>query len=265
MAIDTKDVFCQAFNTVNTQGITSFTDVLDTAYRISKSRDPSVTTAALANATGAWYAWLLVIFFEEMCDRHNKQQIVLKLPNVQALPCVRLYSQELQNLLEDFKRKLMAVAQVNLVTSNPDFAIINKKHEDSRIYMLSSLLSASHLDAFDNLYSKYEGTCNLGDLVAFLGAKTSLRPDRRIQLLHEGSLMKAIHTHLKTRNWDITATSLKYYGVSLHLTRADIIGLRSVATHSIVSASLIPERAVDEMVKVSGTDEIEAFTQQYLS
>jgi len=205
-----------------------------------------------------------VIFFEELTSKVGKQHIVLKLPNVKTMPCVRLYEGSLHDLLEDFKKKLMAVAQVNLVTSNPDFAIINEKCKSTRIYDLSTLLTTEHLDSYDALYKSFEGTCSLGDLVAFLGVKTSLRPDRRIQLLHEGSLMKAIHTHLKTRNWDISAASLKYYGLSLHLTEADIVGLKSVATHSIVSASLIPERAVDEMLEVSNTAELESFASSYL-
>jgi hypothetical protein len=265
MAIDTKGIFCEAFNNIGASHISDFKVVLDAAKLIAKSRDPRVTAQALANAAGAWYAWLLVIFFEDLTSQVGKQQIVLKLPNVKTMPCVRLYEGSLHDLLEDFKKKLMVVAKVNLVTSNPDFAIINKKSEPSRIYDLSRLLKTTDLDSYDVLYKDFVGSCTLEDLVGFLGVKTSLRPDRRIQLLHEGSLMKAIHTHLKTRNWDITASSLKYYGLSLRLTNADIVGLKSVATHSIVSASLIPERAVDEMVQVCNKNDLGLFTSGYLT
>ncbi|WP_373695840.1 Cfr10I/Bse634I family restriction endonuclease [Brunnivagina elsteri] len=37
------------------------------------------------------------------------------------------------------------------------------------------------------------GKCNLKDIIGYASIKTSLRPDRRLQIPHEGSLMKAIY------------------------------------------------------------------------
>ena len=71
--------------------------------------------------------------------------------------------------------------------------------------------------------------------------------------------MKAIYTHLKTRNWDISAPGAKYFALTLDMTDADANGLRSVATHSIVSASLVPERAVDEVVKIWNPETLRNF------
>lgn len=262
MSIDTKLVFCEAFNSVAKAEQASFLDVLDETKRLATIREPNVDKNALANANGAWYAWLLVIFAERIHHSLKAKSTFLKLPNVKSMPCSQLYVEQLQNLLADFQRKLLEVAGVNLVTSNPDFALV-LKGSDAKIYDFQGNLTRDHLENYDSLYKKFISTCELDELISYIGVKTSLRPDRRIQLLHEGSLMKAIYTHLKTRNWEIAAKGLQYYGLTLKLGKADSDGLKSVATHSIVSASLRPERAVDGMYQITNELELKSFLERF--
>lgn len=260
MSIDTKATFCHAVNTIGAENIKSFHEVLNLASLEALRVDPDTTKAALANASGAWYAWLLVIFGESINSKNpDKTLTFLKLPNVTSMPCSALYENSLQLLLNDFQKKLSDFADVNLVTSNPDFAILNLPQE-SRIYDLKTALNNNHLEGYDRLYRDFESRCKLENLIAYIGVKTSLRPDRRIQLLHEGSLMKAIYTHLKTRNWDLSANGLAYHALTLsELSDADTNGLKSVATHSIVSASLKPERAVDSSCQIASVTDLEIF------
>lgn len=263
MPINTKQVFCEAVNAVGALNISGFADVFIKTESIVRQLAPKTTTAALANAKGTWYAWLLAIYAEEEISLLGGNLTMLKLPSVTSYLCTKLYAMQLQDLLEDFKAKLVAVGGANLVTSNPDFAVL-RKSPLQRIYNLTDQLTESHLDLYDTQYRGLDSSCQLDELTAFIGVKTSLRPDRRIQLLHEGSLMKAIYTHLKTRNWDIFAKGLHYYGLSLELSRADIEGLCSVATHSIASASLRPERAVDAVCAVASRIQLNCFIKNYL-
>lgn len=258
MSIDTKGVFCEVFNHIGGVNVTSFEEFLSRTKNVARGYNPQVKEPALANANGAWYAWLLVIFGEAILAENARLKTFLKLPNVSSMPCSQLYVPKLHDLLKDFELKLRSVAGVNLVTSNPDFALLSKASE-GRVYDFSGALTKEHLERYDLLYRQYSGSCELDDLTAYVGVKTSLRPDRRIQLLHEGSLMKAIYTHLKTRNWEIGANGIEYFALTLKMTNADEDGLRSVATHSITSASLKPERAVDGIFCVSSYEELSSF------
>ncbi len=258
MSIDTKSVFCDVAKDIKiTTSDFNFVTFLECAENLAKSRY-SPTKQALANARGAWFAWLFQIGCETLLEHQETEFFTLKLPNTTGFPFIRLYNPELRRLISDFESKLDRIASVNLVTSNPDFAVLRAKPGFPRLKFPVEITQET-LREVDEFYRNFESTLDINELIAFIGLKTSLRPDRRIQLLHEGSLVKALHTHLKTRNWDIDAKPLKYFGVSLEVSDADIEGLRSVATHSIVSASLIPERAVDAIVNVQTLEDLRRF------
>ena len=82
-------------------------------------------------------------------------------------------------------------------------------------------LNVETLNLIDNFYKNYISKCDLPEIAAFVSIKTSLRPDRRLQLSHEGALTKAFFQHLKTRLWDIDVENLKYYACSMNISEAD--------------------------------------------
>jgi len=53
--------------------------------------------------------------------------------------------------------------------------------------------------------------------------------------------MKAIYTHLQTREWIINLKGLKYYAFSTKI--SDKNALKTVATHSITTVSSLPQAA----------------------
>jgi len=109
-------------------------------------------------------------------------------------------------------------------------------------------------------YREFEGVCGFEHIVGYLSVKTSLRPDRRLQIPHEGSLMKAIYTHLQTRKWIISPKGLKYYASATSIGDADITALKTVATHSITTVQNIPQPAVDEVFQIDSiTDAMEVY------
>lgn len=263
MSVNTAEVFCSVYNKLSNDQQDDF----QLCLRLMKEyavKNYAASGDSLKNVGGAWYAWLLAIGFSIEAKRRGLKKLFLKLPNVRVMPCTNLYNHNLTSLLKDFEEKLYHVSQANLITSNPDFVVI-RTTEGYNGTELQNPITTAVLENFDTQYQSFEGNLRLGDLEAYIGVKTSLRPDRRIQLLHEGSLMKAIHTHLVTRNWDITAERLRYYGISLTTTAADVSGLKSVATHSIITAGVKPERAVDALVEIPNAKKLSEFIDLYNS
>lgn len=97
----------------------------------------------------------------------------------------------------------------------------------------------------------------LDDIAGYLSVKASLRPDRRLQLAHEGSLMKALYTHLQTRTWTINPRGIRYFAASKKISEADIKGLKTVATHSIIDVKSSPQSAVDELFQINTVNELD--------
>jgi hypothetical protein len=89
-----------------------------------------------------------------------------------------------------------------------------------------------------------------------MSVKTSFRPDRRLQIPHEGSLMKALYAHLVTREWELTPRGLKYYAVACSVGEPDRRALKTVATHSITTVTNLPQAAVDEVFCVNNKEEL---------
>lgn len=164
-----------------------------------------------------------------------------------------LYSTRLNNLIIDLKKKVAEVSGVQLITSNPDFVII---HRDLARGVLGNMAPIEHLTpesltGLEVIYRKFIGTCDFEQIVGYISVKTSLRPDRRLQISHEGSLMKALYAHLQTREWIISPTGLKFYAVATKISDADINALKTVATHSLTTVFSLPQAAVDEVFEVN--------------
>ncbi|MFZ6754167.1 Cfr10I/Bse634I family restriction endonuclease [Undibacterium sp. Dicai25W] len=262
MAIDTKSVFCRAYNSANYTSL-NFEQFLGQCEAIARLDEPAVSGAALANTRGAWYAWLIAIESIRFGQSNPLASFLVKLPNVSSFDSISLYEESISKLVVDFREKLSLAGDVNLTTSNPDYVIISRELGYA-LPDITGVIAPVNLEQIDTFYRNFVGRCNLDQIVGYLGAKSSVRPDRRIQLLHEGSLTKAIYTHLQTRLWLINPKGIKYYAVSMSFGPADLAGLKSVATHSIASSAMKPEPAIDIATSVFDTQTAHSFFNQVL-
>lgn len=262
MAIDTQKEFCDAINFIG--GIKKIGD-FDTVIQImqNSARRRGASAGGINNATGAWYAWLLAIEAIKFKGRNPNACTLVKLPAIDQFDYTTLYKAEQTELIQDFKEKIGQQANVNLISSNPDYAIISADISVPAIN-LAVPLTKSSLNQIDNDYKNFISKCGLNDIKGYLGAKKSLRPDRRLQLLHEGSLVKAVYTHLQTRQWLTDANRIKFYAASGKVSEADRQGLRSVATHSITSALVQPEPAVDAVEVISSAVQAQRVFRKFL-
>jgi hypothetical protein len=110
-------------------------------------------------------------------------------------------------------------------------------------------LSPDDLQVLATAYEGLVGQCPHQSLRFGVAVKKGLRPDRRYQIVYEGSLMKAVVSHLHSRYWD-TSYSARYYGiVNDPLSEQDEIVLSNPSIDSVISVYVEPRRAVDEIVQ----------------
>ncbi len=226
----------------------------------------NVSKGALSNVHGDWYEWLLAMAGWNYCVENSKANVPLLLPNVSRYDVASLYISKLHDLILDLREKVEKTSKVKLITSNPDFVIINRKTFDKEFKKPLKIkeLTVENLSFLNEAYSKFTSKCNFEEIEGYIAVKTSLRPDRRLQIPHEGSLMKAIYTHLQTREWIIDPKGLKYYAFSTKISKADKNALKTVATHSITTVSSLPQAAVDEVFQVNSIQQAQEAFQQVL-
>jgi hypothetical protein len=82
-----------------------------------------------------------------------------------------------------------------------------------------------------------------------LTVKTSLRPDRRYQAVHEANTLKAVVAHLSARLWD-RGISCAYYTLTQSASDADVDVFHTAAIQSVVDVNREPMRAVDGVAQV---------------
>jgi hypothetical protein len=221
----------------------------DTYVRI---QEPSVTNGALSNCHGDWYEWILAIAAWNQKIASNSNRLAVLLPNVMSFDANTLYHTEIYELVEDLKRKVRATTHVEFITSNPDFVMFRQDDFEPSFNVAIDLntITVQSLNILDEAYRHFVGLLDFTDLLAYASVKTSLRPDRRLQISHEGSLVKAIHQHIITRKWIINPNPLRYYAISTSVGVPDRTGLKTIATHSIITVNQVPVSAVDEVYEI---------------
>ncbi|MBS1751399.1 MAG: Cfr10I/Bse634I family restriction endonuclease [Bacteroidetes bacterium] len=237
---------------------------LDTAIR---DREPSITTGALSNVHGDWYEWLLAITaWNHFCLNQNSHLAIL-MPNISQFDVARLYEPTINATIEDLRTKVQESSGVRLITSNPDFVIIDGNLARQLLPEINAHqnFDTNSLNFLETLYTHFIGRCNFYQIIGYASVKASLRPDRRLQIAHEGSLMKAIYTHLQTRQWILNPPGLKYYAISTRITDPDRVALKTVATHSITIVSSIPQAAVDDVFEVNSLQQAQVAFEEILN
>ena len=260
------EAFVQLLNGNLPNPIQMISNLLDDMDIQVRQQDAAITREALSNAHGDWYEWLLAISAWNTFVNNPNANIAILLPNISQFDVAHLYTSELTHLIDDLRNKVQNVAQVQLITSNPDFVII-KREVANRIIQNQEpieLFDTNSINFLSSVYSNFTNSCEFDQILGYVSVKTSFRPDRRLQIAHEGSLMKAIYIHLQTRKWVINPPGLKYYAVATRVGNPDRNALRTVATHSITTVSSLPQAAVDDVFEVNSMQRADQVFQQIL-
>lgn len=256
---------CELLNGALPHEDTSFTHLfkkMDTEVRASF---PEVSTGALSNVHGDWYENLIAVVAWNMMVDGKCEYLLLPIPKASSFDLWSLYESKLYEYVKDLRSKVFDSTGTMLITSNPDFVILKKSAIPNLKAESISALTPKNLSMVNELYVQAGGMCGFDDLIGFLSVKTSMRPDRRLQVCHEGAMMKSVYSHIRTREWILNATGMKYFAATTKLTTADRNALRSVAGHSLAHVQGLPESSVDEAFCVDSVRQVEEMIEEILN
>lgn len=231
----------------------TYKEILSTMDKKILEYDKNISGGALNNCHGDWYEWIIGAQAWNYRIINNNKYLLLMLPNISRFDIATLYKNKLSDYILDLRSKVSVAAGVELITSNPDFVIINPEDIDINP-IFSEPINAfipENIKKLESAYEYFTHKCDFKNIIGYLSVKTSLRPDRRLQIPHEGSLMKALYVHLQTRDWIIQPKGLKYYAASTEVGIKDRMALKTVATHSITLVQSLPQAAVDEVFSIN--------------
>lgn len=257
LQIKRLEAFCTLRNGLIPSSAEAFTDIFKSLDNGLKTQYPQLTQNALNNCHGEWYEWIVACLAWNFRLTNNKNYIALLLPSVSSFDVATLYESNLYSHINDLRQKVLDTAGVQLITSNPDFVIINTNSielDDSFNTPITEFTEAN-IKRLKSSYRHFVGKCSFYSIVGYLSVKSSFRPDRRLQIPHEGSLMKATYIHLQTREWVINPKGLKYYAAAAEVGDADRKALKTVATHSITNVQSLPQAAVDEVFEINTVEQ----------
>ncbi|MBO9131434.1 Cfr10I/Bse634I family restriction endonuclease [Bacillus sp. 165] len=216
---------------------------------------------AFSNTRGTWFeAFVAVFAWNFRIENQLNDILIVKMPNVKTFDFRRIFNPKTSEMISQLDRSLLTHTggeNVRLITSNPDLLIVKQESLVQKAFNERiQTLNLPQLEEASGLYRYLEGNVSWDSLVAGVGIKTSLRPDRRLQVVHEGNILKALFAHLKMRNWN-RHPRFRYYGASSEkISQADDDALQTAATHSIINVDTPPERAVDDIFSLTTFDDI---------
>ncbi len=265
--IDKKAAFCELLSRKLPLNAKKITELLDDFDRKVREDFPGTTQNALNNCHGDWYEWIIAICAWNLYARSNSKTLVLKTPNITKFDVSRFYIDRFYDLIADLRKKVSETTSVQLITSNPDFVIINPAGLKVPLNLKKPIeeITPEVLVMIDDAYKAFTGICSIENVIGYISAKTSFRPDRRLQIPHEGSLMKALYAHIATREWNRNLKGLKYYAIATEVKPPDEKALRTLATHSIVNVQTTPEAAVDAVFSANSLNDLERAFGRILS
>jgi hypothetical protein len=225
-----KDLaFCELLNGLLPDENFFFSELFNKMDENIRAIDNKITREALSNVHGDWYEWLLAITAWNYFCSNESSNLAILLPNILQLDVATLYEDRLNDLITDLKRKVADVSEVQLITSNPDFVIIDGSLARMLLNQRRTIdaITPESLSFLELLYKQFIQQCSFDQILGYISVKTSLRPDRRLQISHEGSLMKALYAHLQTREWITAPKGLKYYAVATSIKVPDRNALKT--------------------------------------
>jgi len=130
---------------------------------------------ALNNARGDWYEWLLAFSAWNYFAENKEANLALLTPNISQFDVARLYNDRLYNLIQDLRAKVLQYSAVQLISSSPDFVIIDRKLANKLIPKIGKITKIDQ-DAITKIESadkKFAGHCGFEDVAGYISVKLS--------------------------------------------------------------------------------------------
>lgn len=224
---------------------------------------------AFNNVRGEWFELFLNARFYNF-SKENLQYCIFSIPPVSSAPFIDFFDQEVRQRLDELEANLQR-QDIELKMSNPDFLCVDLSKVDKET--TRAALAHEKIYSFDEknaeflngLHRIFLGKCSFDAIKFAISAKTSVRPDRRYQFVHEGNIIKALTAHLQTRFWR-TDAEIKYYALTNEQPKKmDIEVLKTAAISSITNVFAKSVRAVDEIFWIKELKDIDLFLKMVLT
>lgn len=173
------------------------------------------SSQAFSNTRGVWFESLVAIGAWNYRITKAPGYLILKLPNITSFNFREIFEPVTREMLQQLEKSLLdQLHEVRMITSNPDLLVI-KQPDLIEEYFNTPITSILEQDVkkVTEGYRLIKQRCQWESLIAGIGLKTSLRPDRRLQLVHEGNILKSLFAHLKMRHWNKNPI-FEYYGAA---------------------------------------------------
>lgn len=231
---------------------TRFTSIINDLQAYTKGlfrrKDPSLvepTGNAFNNCNGQWTEYVYSVYaWNKLADIDSTQQqdseycyVYVKLPSNRndETSWISLLTTEHRSRVDNFAYdethpEVMAAGHKRylLSSSNPDAVIVKVKQSDLGVLPFDprtpfNNISGQTIENLTRVFSSLQGKVDpLTDIQCFISMKGSMRPDRRLQFLHEGNNVKSILLFLieayrhNTRNAPYSMDNLKkkFYAVA---------------------------------------------------
>ena len=215
------------------------------------------------NARGDWLESILkVIFWNTLVDVCDGGSVIFKLPNASQLQFRHLYEDRARGYLDELFASL-AERGMNMQMSNPDFLCLTGI-EEGAIDTEHRTISMDALDELDNLYQQFVGECPAEAIPFVLTVKSSVRPDRRYQAVHEANVVKALVAHLAGRFWKQELYTGFYAMIAATVSASDRQVLSNPATHTLVQVSWTPVPLLDGVYEIDDVADLTATIEELL-
>lgn len=297
-AVPAIAVIAELFNDALPEPTRAFSAILEDLQvytkRLFHEKDPELkapTGSALNNCNGKWseyifavFAWNALVAKSESDDCFDYIYVKLPSNNSDKTNWISLLEERQLSELKRFERDSSDPLVVGsghealkLCSSNPDAVIL--KYPKGEVPTLPlpldqplSNISLSTMTNLDKLFTVLRGKLDIQvNLVTFLSMKTSIRPDRRYQFVHEGDSIKAILMYLKNNdhlrlNVEPSFLKNKFVGISLsRVSQSDREAMDTAMTACISSPGIEKLWSVDKLCACPRPTDVLAEVTQIIS
>ncbi len=222
-------------------------------------------TGGLRNSRGEWLENILSVIFRNVSREFDDgNPVIVKLPNAAQLRFLELYEPRANRYLEELFVSLRERG-IEMTMSNPDFVCVtNLPAEIAGNLRNPMYMNAESITNMDQAYQALRGHCTANSIPFVLTVKTSVRPDRRYQIVHEANVVKSLVAHLAGRFWRRDLYTAFYAMIASNVSASDREVLRNPATYSLVQVSWNPVALVDQVFQIGSVEGVQNTIRELL-
>lgn len=244
-------------------------DRVEHASKLLYPKLPCPTGQSFRNLRGAWFETLISVIAWNSAIKYNKDHqkevAIMDLPSASTMQFWELYGGKAKAVLDVLFSSLKNFG-ITITLPNPDLICVHGVDKDLATNFKQPIgkLIPDEIARIENAYKLLKAKCEYRSIVFGIAVKSALRPDRRYQVIYEGSILKTIVAHLGTRFWD-RGLEVRYYGlINEPLSEPDKVVFTNPSIDTIIDVRSEPRKAVDEIIACKTVSETEDTIKKWI-